>query len=759
MQLIFRSLRPDEAPTAGELFIRPREEKHRLAVASVVLEQGLPSLEQGPGPVTHLVVNCSNVGPTLDEMLAGTLARRLLDRQALPPGLKAFARYAALVHEGLRPSDLPAEGSPEGIYLAIRNAAGSDLIDAAAGEKFLAGWDRMADCIWQAAEAGQDPFAKALFSGPDFAKERAYLTSDREVYRQDVLRGQRWLVRLPGGPPESSALVLRQPRSLLFKYWSRRDRKAPVGQTYLFLAVEWGKGEWVFSTDPVMGISLLPLAKLLQEAEARSAAANASENPWFDGQRFQHTLVAAPKGGTRLPEKQVLGIVRKWTRARQVGPRRWLTAAALAGAAVVLVVLTHLLWPGPTPPPPPPQPQPPPAYELGKFMVNGKEVPVERGLKPHVGPYVYFEQKVKLRASANDVSLGLLTGPVSEPQAIKIWASLEAKESLPVSQIQLRVNDQTYPLTLKSKSDNHVDTEEQETVLLPGTENEVHLLVQNSSDQEPEVGIQFHWRNTKLHNNLYAWTIGISNYQDPKWKLNGCDKDALDLEIAFKKQQGVLFDQVITKPLPNDQAGKDDILRSLEDLCKCAEHGQLREYDLVIVTFSGHGMKTKGGQFYFLPWNYEDSKPPDSTGLSWDAIWGYLSQLPCQVVVVMDACHSGTIKAVDLVTPAETAQSKIHKKGHGVFILAACLEDETAKENDQHGALTQALLEALDVGSADNGASDMDVITLEDLSHYAIKRVPKLVTQQNVVRISLGGDISPDNIQITRRVPPKENGK
>src|SRR5262249_4810223 len=58
------------------------------------------------------------------------------------------------------------------------------------------------------------------------------------------------------------------------------------------------------------------LAEALQQAEEAANADKAKENPWFDGQRFSHTLVESPRGGSQLSDEQVLGVVRKWCAAR-----------------------------------------------------------------------------------------------------------------------------------------------------------------------------------------------------------------------------------------------------------------------------------------------------------------------------------------------------------------------------------------------------------------------------------------------------------
>jgi hypothetical protein len=350
MKLIFRKLPAGEAlpPPAGEVHVRAHRPEHRERrdLAALVLEGGSDVLRRGPGEVAAVVVDATGTAPTLDELLAAMFATRLLDGENLPEGCKAFARYAALVREGLKPGNVPLEVSLEGVFLAIRNGAGADLTDPEAGSKFAADWSRMAARVLEAAAAGQDPFTTPLFSaGHEFARERAFLARDREAYLHDVARGEQWLVDIPGGPPRRSALLLREPKSVLFKYWSRREPVPAVGEPHLFLAVHWGNGNWVFSTDPVHRLPIKPLAEVLQAADAGRDAAHAARDPWFDGKPFGHTLVAAPHTGTQLAPDEVRAIVRRWARARALegSKRRWLVPAAVAAC---LVLVTGLAWTG-----------------------------------------------------------------------------------------------------------------------------------------------------------------------------------------------------------------------------------------------------------------------------------------------------------------------------------------------------------------------------------------------------------------------------
>lgn len=348
MEIVFRATIPtEENAPAGEIFIRPRgADAQRRDLAAYVVSHGVPGLMQGSGPLKRIVIPCDTTRPTLDDMLAAIFVQRLIEGSGLPAGAASFAKYAALAREGLQPGDTPLESSMEGIFLAVRNNAAADLSDPSAGADFLADWDRIAQIILRAADAGKDPFTTNLFGeSSQFARERAFLKKDQDVYREDVRRGQQWFVQLPGGPPESAMLILDQPKSLLWKYWSRKDETAPTGGSYLLLVVNWGKGNWVISTDPVQRIEIKELATTLQAAESQKNAVSAKTDPWFDGAPFGYTLVAAPRGGSKLDSVEIQTIIRKWAKARPVVDLKKHVArraGSIAGAAAVTIVVTVL---------------------------------------------------------------------------------------------------------------------------------------------------------------------------------------------------------------------------------------------------------------------------------------------------------------------------------------------------------------------------------------------------------------------------------
>src|SRR5262249_5110658 len=103
------------------------------------------------------------------------------------------------------------------------------------------------------------------------------------------------------------------------------------------LGVKEASKGWTFSTHPIHGASLKPLADLLQQAENRRTPAGQTPRTWFDGKRFDHTLIGEPTEGSVLADEEVFGVVRRWVRARPWPPQRSGVYAVLAVAAVLLL--------------------------------------------------------------------------------------------------------------------------------------------------------------------------------------------------------------------------------------------------------------------------------------------------------------------------------------------------------------------------------------------------------------------------------------
>lgn len=284
----------------------------RKGFAEGILADGVANLQRGPSRTARIVVPFSSISPAFDTMLGAALMARTLRGERATAALKKLAKYASLVLQGLRPSGVPVEASIEAYHLAMMNAGGEALDQPAVGKQFTTAWGRLLSFLELQISDGKDPFKDDLLSrSDDFAFERAFIQADRSVYLKDLKAGEKWRVNLPGGTANAVALVLRQPRSILWKLWARNGVSTVAEESIELLVIDWGNGDWVFSTDPVQRVSLEGLYTALVRAEQVKFP---KSNPWNPGNEFNHTLVRSTSA-TRLPSAEVLAVLRGWARA------------------------------------------------------------------------------------------------------------------------------------------------------------------------------------------------------------------------------------------------------------------------------------------------------------------------------------------------------------------------------------------------------------------------------------------------------------
>jgi hypothetical protein len=761
LELLFRPLPAGGAaePDEGDLVLRPRsaDPAAERKLALLALDKGPGAFAQGPGTARRIVIQAD---PTLDDMLATTFLNQQLACQTPPPGARAFALYAANVREGLRPGKLPPEESLAGLFQACRYDAGGNLTHAEAGARFLAEWALLEKRIVQAAGAGLDPATASLFAdAPEFERARLFLSADRQVfYEQDVPRGERWLVHIPGGPREAAGLLLPTPKSALWKYWARQDPKAAGGSGNLFLAVYEQPQHWRFSTDPLRRVEIRSLADRLQDAELKANPRHPAEDPWYDGARFGYTLVGAPRAGTALSDEQVLAVVRRWAKVRVVEADRvsrvpywlwlkpsWRKAAAVAAcvAAVLLAwaVLRHRAEA--------------PADPLAA-TVNGELVARARTLGDARTELFEWElPTVQMRHGANEVILPA-DNPDRPDRHVKLHVLVEGDTPLPIKWLKVHVNDDQEPRKAVEPdgTKNAVDSGYFEADLRQGV-NYVRVTFYNPGEGGLPVKVRAGWQEARrgAGNTLYLLAVGISTYR-PEAKLEHLDcpvRDAEALKEAFERQAGPgrLFKRVVPLVLLDGRATKGGILKALGGL----RDQRPRRGDLVIVVLAGHGEVDSLGNFYFLPYNF--TAPPGATetdtdvalgdgGLPWAEVEKFFSKMACPVVVLADTCHSGAIKVATrgeadrgkLEQAVTNAVAKLQNCPQGVAVMAACLSKQVAYETTKwkHGALSLAALEVLEGKYETPLPSDVPlpskkggyVVTLEDLRRYAEDRVREL---------------------------------
>ena len=264
----------------------------------------------------------------------------------------------------------------------------------------------------------------------------------------------------------------------------------------------------------------------------------------------------------------------------------------------------------------------------------------------------------------------------------------------------------------------------------------------------------------------YVLTIGIDDYDTPRFRLNYAVADArlMATQLAaipgFETHQLVLagergadgkrsrVDRVTLARVLSLLAGNADREATLAALrADGIEAGMLQEAtpdDAVIVSFSGHGWANPQGDFYLIPgdgrWADGAAGPDLSTVFSSaDLVAPFQAMQAGEIALVIDACHSAASVADGRFKPGPMGDSGLGQLAYdkGLRILAATQADDVALEDARlgQGLLTYALaVDGLRVGDADLDGDGS--IRIDEWLGYAVRRLPALANDARVGRIA-----------------------
>jgi hypothetical protein len=708
----FADLRGRPAPAAGELHVAPVNDADRC-LARLVLRHGWEVLPRGDDPVTTIVVNSD---PTLDDMLAATVVAVLRQRKAVPAGLRPFAEYAAAARQGFYPGNLPPDRSLIGFYKALR--WDHDLTDPDGARRFNEAWKELAQVVFVLAADDVNPFEAFPLPTWQFPEARAKLAEDRAKYSEtDKGRAESLILRLPDGGRRARpcpALLFREcPTSNLWKEWARSDPDAPrprVGVRrllpsllrsrergragYNFLGVDTDRRDypdqrnWVFSTDPVREVRIDSLRDLLQGREGKLAPRADATNPWVV--LYNGTLVAAPRGGTAIPDAEVLALVKGWGRARTPRPVRHLTAGAavavLGGVILACVLGAHRRASGDAPPPPAPVP----VEVIEPGGVGGETwVPLTE-MQPATGDERSAEVDLNVRPNR---PLAIRFRPrLRAPQPVWLRIQVTLPEGGPplTGSAQLTVNGRASESVSLDANPGPVGAGESQTARRPeflrDGENAIEFRMTRGRPTEYRAQVRLTWdENRDYRPDLYLFAVGMGHYRSQN-PLPFAETDPANLIEDFRVQgeRGGPFNKVHVfsgkGPLLNPT--RDQLLDKLQqfaNLVNAAQGGSL-----AWVVISGHGV-AEHGRFHVL--TPGDQSKPDGR-VSADDLAEKIDQIHGPVVLVLDTCDSGQVH--------HDLRYRMASANWGRVVISASYERAIESDRWKHSALCLATLEYLE---------------------------------------------------------------
>ena len=231
---------------------------------------------------------------------------------------------------------------------------------------------------------------------------------------------------------------------------------------------------------------------------------------------------------------------------------------------------------------------------------------------------------------------------------------------------------------------------------------------------------------------LYVLAIGISDYQQPQYKLGLAAKDAADFAAAMQRQGGKLYRDVQVRTLANQDATRLAIIANLKWLSDTVGPG-----DIGMLFMAGHGINSPSGQYYYLPYegNHEQL---DRTALPEAAIRDTLGRMRGRALFFVDTCFGGNVVGNFNTASRELARmaNDLAAAENGVVVFASSSGKQLSEENDSwgNGAFTKAVLEGL-AGQADLTRTGR--VTFKGLDFFISEEVRKLTQgRQTPVTIS-----------------------
>ena len=255
---------------------------------------------------------------------------------------------------------------------------------------------------------------------------------------------------------------------------------------------------------------------------------------------------------------------------------------------------------------------------------------------------------------------------------------------------------------------------------------------------------------------LYLIAVGVSKYDDSRYRLTYARKDADDLAALFQANAD-RFQKVHVTRFLDREATRDNILGAKKLLL------QSHVDDEVVIFFAGHGLLDENSDYYYGTVDL-DFEHPSRAGLPYTGIENLLDGVPARKkLLLMDTCHSGEVDkqsaehassetiATDSVpegnvtsrtfrglqrfqkSPLEAGVSRRLqeemfaelRRGTGAVVISAAGGAEFALESSRwkNGVFTYAILDGLSTAKADtNGDGRIQVSELRD---YVMEVVPR----------------------------------
>ena len=321
-------------------------------------------------------------------------------------------------------------------------------------------------------------------------------------------------------------------------------------------------------------------------------------------------------------------------------------------------------------------------------------------------------------------------GMTTKKPIIHVLGEVISHEDHPVTDVRIMVNGR--PGMAKGMTVVAADAEPQSRLsfnkavnLLPG-ENTISIFASNVVAPSVPMPINVSYESTEAvrprrsKQNLVS--IGVSDYKNPQLNLRFAHLDAEKFADAWQNQRGVLYQEVQSRVLLNEDADSETVRTALVDLLDGVQRG-----DVAVIFISAHGVRDADLDYYVATHDV-DGKDLPHTAVHFTAITELLENLSCKVLVFVDTCHSQGITGVKALL--RDPLYELSSEEYGAVVFASSLSREYSMEHEKwgHGAFTKAILDTFE-----SRKSDLDrdgYLSLTEMEKQVYDQVQKMTEKK-----------------------------
>jgi len=223
-----------------------------------------------------------------------------------------------------------------------------------------------------------------------------------------------------------------------------------------------------------------------------------------------------------------------------------------------------------------------------------------------------------------------------------------------------------------------------------------------------------------------ALLIGVSDYTSGFAPLPSAVKDAQAMQGVLEHSDIGGFDRVQRLENP-DRQSMEDAIEALFTSC--------RKDDLVLLFFSGHGVKDDGGGLYLAAHNArkdERGRLVKSRAVAAGLVVQFMENCKSKrQVIILDCCFSGAFAEGMKVKDDGSVDVKNQLGGEGRVILTSstAMQYSFEQPDSDLSIYTQHLVEGIQTGDADQDRDGF--IGVNELHDYAKRRVQEIKPEMN----------------------------